>query len=320
MTIPRDEFAWIRAWTAGCPTQSAAVAVPIGDDAAVTRNDYGQDTVSCIDTMTEGVHFDPTQMTMREIGWKCVAINLSDLAAMGAELIGVQVAVVVPPQVTAESVAELYRGIDDVLREYRGVLLGGDTVRGCHDFTVTVAALGSVPSGTAVTRAGARPGDRLLLTGPTGYSGSVWRAWARGVTVPERYRAAHTRPQPRLRDGQVLRELGATAMNDISDGLAADLYEIADTSQAGIVLDASAFDWLPDLAEGAACCRVSAEELALYGGEDYELAVTLPAALTVPKGARVIGRVTDGQGVYWESAEGAALLPRKGFNHFQEDL
>ena len=109
-------------------------------------------------------------------------------------------------------------------------------------------------------------------------------------------------------------------MNDISDGLAADLYEIADASQAGIVLDASAFDWLPDLAEGAACCRVSAEELALYGGEDYELAVTLPAALTVPKGARVIGRVTDGQGVYWESDDVAALLPRKGFNHFQEDL
>lgn len=320
MTIPQDEFAWIRAWTAGCPTRSASVAVPIGDDAAVTTADDGQDTVSCIDTMTEGVHFDRTLMTMREIGWKCVAINLSDLAAMGADLIGVQVAVVVPPEVAAESVAELYRGIADVLRAYHGVLLGGDTVRGRHDFTVTVAALGSVPAGSAVTRAGARAGDRLLLTGPTGYSGTVWRAWSQGADAPARYRTAHTLPRPRLQEGRLLREQSATAMNDISDGLVADLYEIASASQVALIVEADALDWLAELADGAAHCALTPTELALYGGEDYELAATLPVTVDVPTGMRVIGRVAQGTGVYWSADGDTVLLPRKGFNHFQEEL
>ncbi len=318
--MPQDEFGWIREWTSRCPTRAASVVVATGDDAAVTSLPCGREQVSCMDTMTEGVHFRRTQMTMEEIGWKSVAVNFSDLAAMGADASGVLVAVAVPPTVDATEVSALYDGIGAILREYDAVLLGGDTVRGRNDFTVTVAALGSVPAGTAVTRAGARAGDRVVLTGPTGYSGSVWRSWAQGRTAPTAYRQAHTVPRPRLREGRQLRELGASAMNDVSDGLAADVEAIATASQVAIVLTEEAFDWLPELAAELSEGPWTAKELALYGGEDYELVATVPEYAEIPEGMRVIGRVETGCGVYWQNPAGTVRVSGNGFNHWQEEM
>lgn len=317
--MPQDEFAWIREWVSRCPIHSSAVKVPVGDDAAVTGVASGQDLVSCIDTMTEGVHFDRLWMTMQEIGWKSIAINLSDLAAMGANFIGAQVSVVVPADVAVQDVSSLYDGMGEILREYHGVLLGGDTVRGSHDFTVTVAALGSIPAGTAVTRAGARPGDRLILTGPTGYSGLIWRSWQQHQPVSSKWREAHTRPRPRLNKGRELRLAGATAMNDISDGLVADVYEIATASGISFAFDATQFDWLSELEKETASGVFLPQELALYGGEDYELVATLPENATVPTGVRIIGHAESGQGVYWNEDGKSVLLPPRGFNHFRED-
>jgi thiamine-monophosphate kinase len=226
------------------------------------------------DALVEGVHFRLDWISWRDLGWRAAAVNLSDLAASGAEPAGLIVSLAAPGETDVDDVLELYEGIAET-----GVpVLGGDTTRS-DSLMLSVTALGR--SERVPGRSGARPGDLLVVTGPLGGAGAGFRD------------ARYLRPPLRLEEGRRLARV-ATAMLDVSDGLAQDAGHIAARSGVRCVID---LDLVP-LADGA-----TVEDLGF--GEDYELL----AATSDPLGFTVIGRCEDGSGV--------AGIPEGGWEHFR---
>lgn len=302
------------------------VRIGIGDDAAVLAVPAGQELAVAIDTLVEGVHF-PRGTAAADIGWKALAVNLSDLAAMGASPAWALLALTMPSADTAfvEGFAE---GFARLAQPQRLALVGGDTTRG--PLTISVAVHGFVPPGQALTRAGARAGDAVLVTGTLGDAAAGLHA----VQHPPRdddnragLRAFLSerlnRPTPRLAAGAALRGQ-ATACIDISDGLIADLGHICTASGVGAEIEAA---WLP---RSSALLELYDETTALHfalsGGDDYELCFTAPAARVAELqaglarlgcGATKIGRIVEGEGVRVRAADGSWLATdRPGWEHF----
>jgi thiamine-monophosphate kinase len=256
------------------------VEVGVGDDAAVLRPTPGRRLVVTTDVLVEGRHFGGAFSEPEDWGWKAVAVNLSDLAAMGAAARWLLVALTVPDQASLTLLQRLYAGIGEACEAFAVALVGGDTSGG-PALSLAVTALGEADR--AVTRAGARPGDRLVVSGPLG-------AAAAGLALLERddqparellgrfpgLAAAHRRPRPELATGMRLAHAGATAMIDLSDGLAGDALHLAEASGVGIELHDAAVPLAPGVAEAAALLGRDPAELALGGGEDYLLAAALP--------------------------------------------
>ena len=254
--------------------------VGVGDDAAVLRPTPGRRLVVTTDVLVEGRHFGSAFSEPEDWGWKAVAVNLSDLAAMGAAARWLLVALTVPDQASLTVLQRLYAGIGDACEAFAVALVGGDTSGG-PALSLAVTALGEADR--AVTRAGSRPGDRLVVSGPLG-------AAAAGLALLERddrparellgrfpgLAAAHRRPRPELATGMRLAHAGATAMIDLSDGLAGDALHLAEASGVGIELHDAAVPLAPGVAEAAALLGRDPAELALGGGEDYLLAAALP--------------------------------------------
>jgi thiamine-monophosphate kinase len=256
------------------------VEVGVGDDAAVLRPTPGRRLVVTTDVLVEGRHFGGAFSEPEDWGWKAVAVNLSDLAAMGAAARWLLVALTVPDQASLTLLQRLYAGIGEACEAFAVALVGGDTSGG-PALSLAVTALGEADR--AVTRAGARPGDRLVVSGPLG-------AAAAGLALLERddqparellgrfpgLAAAHRRPRPELATGMRLAHAGATAMIDLSDGLAGDALHLAEASGVGIELHDAAVPLAPGVAEAASLLGRDPAELALGGGEDYLLAAALP--------------------------------------------
>jgi thiamine-monophosphate kinase len=256
------------------------VEVGVGDDAAVLRPTPGRRLVVTTDVLVEGRHFGSAFSEPEDWGWKAVAVNLSDLAAMGAAARWLLVALTVPDQASLTLLQRLYAGIGEACEAFAVALVGGDTSGG-PVLSLAVTALGEADR--AVTRAGARPGDRLVVSGPLG-------AAAAGLALLERddqparellgrfpgLAVAHRRPRPELATGMRLAHAGATAMIDLSDGLAGDALHLAEASGVGIELHDAAVPLAPGVAEAAALLGRDPAELALGGGEDYLLAAALP--------------------------------------------
>jgi thiamine-monophosphate kinase len=256
------------------------VEVGVGDDAAVLRPTPGRRLVVTTDVLVEGRHFGSAFSEPEDWGWKAVAVNLSDLAAMGAAARWLLVALTVPDHASLTLLQRLYAGIGEACEAFAVALVGGDTSGG-PALSLAVTALGEADR--AVTRAGARPGDRLVVSGPLG-------AAAAGLALLERddqparellgrfpgLAAAHRRPRPELATGMRLAHAGATAMIDLSDGLAGDALHLAEASGVGIELHDAAVPLAPGVAEAAALLGRDPAELALGGGEDYLLAAALP--------------------------------------------
>jgi thiamine-monophosphate kinase len=260
----------------------------IGDDAAVLRGPAGP-LLLAADTSVEGVHIDPSTQTVEDLGWLAVTRNMSDIAAMGGEPLHLVVTVVVPPG-RGGDLEPLYDGILAATAHHGGAVVGGDLTGG-PALVVTVAITGTVLDGEPVLRSGARPGDAVFVTGPLGGA-------AAGL------RTGHpARPLARVAEGTGARRAGATAMIDVSDGLALDLRRLAAASRVGIDIDPDAVP----VADGAM------RDEALTGGEDYELVFTASDVARVRRelaGLREpveIGRVTDGDGV--------TGLPEGGWRH-----
>ena len=236
-----------------------------GDDAAVLRSPPpGWDLVLCSDTVVAGVHVDLDHLEVADLGWRAVATTISDLAAMGARGRSCVVSVSVPAPVSLEEVME---GALEASLAASCPIVGGDSTAS-PTATVSCAALGEVPVGTAVGRSGASPGDRLFVTGTLGASAAGLRHLREQSDLSSDLSSElverHRRPRPLLAAGWVAREAGANAMIDISDGLGLDLDRLCSSSGVGVRLD------LVPVAAGAS------EEEALGGGDDYELLIAVP--------------------------------------------
>jgi thiamine-monophosphate kinase len=283
----------------------------------------GQELAVAIDTMVEGVHF-PQGTAAADIGWKALAVNLSDLAAMGATPAWALLALTLPHGDPA-FIDGLAAGFAQLAQPYRLALVGGDTTRGA--LTLSVAVHGFVPPGKALLRAGAQTGDVIFVTGTLG-DAAAGLQWVQQRVNDSDARAAYligrlNRPTPRVSAGLALRGY-ANACIDISDGLLADLGHICTSSNVGAEIDVSLLprsSALLDLFDDAASC-----DFALSGGDDYELCFTVPAqhVATVQAGlARLgcgitrIGRIVSGEGVRVRDAAGQWLEPaHRGWDHF----
>jgi thiamine-monophosphate kinase len=318
-----DETALIARFFAALGGARGDVALGIGDDAALLRVPEGHELVACVDTLVEGRHF-PADAHADDVGWRALAVNLSDLAAMGATPAWATLALTLP-RVDEDWLDGFATGFGELARRHGVALVGGDTTRG--PLTISVQALGHVPAGRALRRAGARVGDLVYVTGWPGdaaaglalLQGRLGGAGANRGALEQRFR----RPEPRVAFGARLAGV-ASACIDVSDGLALDVGRLARASGVGVLLRA------PELPLSRALYALAGEararEFALGGGDDYELAFTVPPANRAALAARLgagapachcIGEVVAGHGVRVLGERGELRVP-PGWDHFRE--
>ena len=310
------------------------VVVGVGDDAAVLEPTRHQGLVTA-DMLVEGVHFELGVTAAHDLGHKAIAVNVSDIAAMGGSPRYAVASVALPPSIETAWVMELYGGMREAATEYGLTVVGGDTTRG-ERATVAVTVIGEVAKDRAVTRSGAMPGDVVAVTGTLGGSagglriartpdeerkGLLSTPWGRRLV------GIHERPVARVGEGQTLAAAGATAMMDLSDGLSLDLARLCDESRVGATVRLEDVPIAPGLPELASATGADPLDLALNGGEDFELLVTLAKEAVEPARRRLderygtplteIGEIAEGAGV---TAVGAGAtrepLEAKGWDHF----
>jgi thiamine-monophosphate kinase len=306
------------------PDPAARVRLGSGDDAAITV--VGGATATSVDALVEGVHFRRDRATLRQIGSKALATALSDLAAMGAEPGEAYVALGVPGDLDEDGCIELLDGLTELAAATGTTLAGGDVTRAAElVLALTVVGHAEAPE-DLVTRAGAQPGDALVLTGELGGAAAglllLERAELGASLSPQaakRLRLRQLEPRPLLAAGRALAAAGATAMIDLSDGLGGDAAHISERSGACLRIEAAALPLAEGLAEVAAAAKADPLELAASGGEDYELLASLPAervagaarALREIDGTRLttVGEVLAGSGVEIKLPGGELLEP-----------
>ncbi|MBI3607418.1 MAG: thiamine-phosphate kinase [Nitrospirae bacterium] len=289
---PRDpglrrlgEFGLIARLARFCPTASPRLPLGIGDDAAIVTLSPRRQLLVTTDLLVETVDFDRRVWSFATLGEKALAVNLSDVAAMGGRPSVFFVGLALPPQATVREVDALYRGLGRAARRY-GVVLGGGDLSAAPVWSIAITLLGEIERGAVLTRSGAKAGDWLCVTGTLGDSGcglellSAPRT-ARRVAVRERRFLIdrHQRPVPRLACGQLLagRRL-ATAAIDLSDGLASDLRRVCEASGVGAEIDLRALPLSGALQSYAASVGRDPITYALTSGEDFELLFSVPPA------------------------------------------
>jgi thiamine-monophosphate kinase len=298
----------------------ADVVLGIGDDAALLQVPDGQQLVVSTDTLIAGVHF-PEDTAAAEIGWKTLAVNLSDLAAMAATPAWCTLALTLP-EADEEWLDGFLDGFLELAEQHDVQLIGGDTTRG--PLSITVTAHGLVPDGMALRRSGARVGDEIWVTGTLGDAAGGLRQWQAKKLQSAKLRYRLDRPTPHVEAGIALRGCARAAI-DLSDGLAADLGHVLHASAVGAEIDLGR---LPTSSTLQQHFPVETERwrLQLAGGDDYELCFTAPAAeaLAIEQAmaacdtiATVIGRVVAGRELIFRTPDGEAYsLPAGGYEHF----
>lgn len=313
--MSESEFALIARLVAALPCRRRDVIAGPGDDGALLRPPAGMDLVQTVDTCLEGVHF-PAGLAASDVGWRALAINLSDLAAMGADPAWALLALTLPAADPAW-LTSFAGGLGELAAEAGVDLVGGDVVRGplCVGLTLT----GFVPPGEALMRRGAAPGDGVWVTGALGGGAAGLAAFRAGHAQQA---MAFRRPTPRLAEGRTLRGIASAAI-DVSDGLAADLGHLLTAGGVGAVLD---LDVLPLHAEAQTADADASLRMALYGGDDYQLCFTVPqerepalAAAAAGWAARPvrIGEIRREPGLTLRQAGVPVVLPGAGWDHFQ---
>jgi thiamine-monophosphate kinase len=310
------------------PTAGPRLVLGSGDDAAITVP--GGAVATSVDALVEGVHFRRETASLRQIGRKALSTALSDLAAMGAEAGEAYIVLGAPEGMSEAELLELGEGMAAVAGETGTAIAGGDLTR-APVLTLAVTVTGyAARAEDFVTRGGARPGDILVLTGELG-GAAAGLLLLEDPSLPgdDALRERQLDPTPLLAAGKALAEAGATAMIDVSDGLAGDANHVAVASAALLTIDADALPIAPGVAALAAATDRDALELAASGGEDYELFAALPpdavvaaqqalAALGTP--LTVIGQV-ESVGTAGPRAElrrrGGGALPSRGFDQLR---
>lgn len=291
------------------------VVLGIGDDCALLDIPPGHHLAASIDTLVKGVHF-PHDADAYLLGWRSLSVNLSDLAAMGAQPVAFTLALTLP-EVDPEWLDAFSQGLADCAAKYDIQLVGGDTTKG--PLSISIQVMGSVPKGQALTRGGAKVDDLVYVSGALGAAAAAVKPLVAGEDFPEAWKVAYYKPLAQIRLGIALR-LTASACLDVSDGLLGDLQHILNASELGAVLDLKAVP--------IALCIQSqpqALNLALSGGDDYQLCFTLPAnkQAEVEKLGRelqinlsCIGRLRAESGIFARQASGLVEIEPAGYQHF----
>jgi thiamine-monophosphate kinase len=318
------EFDWI-AWLKQQAQASDAdngVVLGIGDDAALCQVPPGMQLAISTDTLLAGVHF-PNDTAPADIGYKALAVNLSDMAAMGAQPVWFSLALSVP-EMDWDWLQPFSQGLLELAREHHVALIGGDTTRGPLSITVTVH--GFVPEGQALRRSGAKVGDDIWVTGSLGDAAAALQQIGSGMqSMKLRYRL--DRPTPRVAAGMALREWASAAI-DVSDGLAQDLGHILAASGLGAELELGRLPVSSSLLEFHPA-DTTRWQLQLSGGDDYELCFTASPknAFAIEQAlaecgvhASVIGHTTQQTGLRCLAPDGEPFaLVRTGFQHFSQN-
>jgi len=296
----------------------------IGDDAALWQPSRSHRSAISTDMLVEGVDFTRDAMSLEDAGWRSMAANLSDLAAMGARPVLATVALGFPEATSGNDVRQLYAGIAACAKRWKLAIAGGDLSR-APALTVAIAVVGEVRASDAKRRSGGRPGDVLAVTGALGAARAGLELSRKSQPLApelnESARQAFSRPQPRVDEGRFLAASAAVrAMIDLSDGLSTDLGRLAAASECGAELES-----VPVADAASAVARAlgeNADAFVLAGGEDFELLAAIRARAFPHLAARYaarfarpllrIGVLKEGSGVIWNGAP----LPRTGWDHF----
>jgi thiamine-monophosphate kinase len=311
---PGPEFDRIRKIVAQLGQQGRG----LGDDCALLK--HGDEFLALsTDVSLEGIHFRLDWISPEEVGWRAVAAALSDLAAEGAEPIGVLCAVTMPAAAPEAELLRLMSGASDAARAVGAPVLGGDLASG-PAWSVAVTVVGCTP--TPVTRAGAGPGDRLWVTGALGGARAALEPWLLGREPLPGARKRFAHPEPRIAAGRWLARHGAHAMLDLSDGLASDARHLAAASGLSVLIDLDSIPIAVEAEQEAGQLGIPAPQFAAEGGEDYELFVALPASFAAAGlfhtecgiSLTCVGEAVTGSGVRFSLA--GRPIELHGFNHF----
>lgn len=355
--VTLDEFSLIRQWTSSSRKHPhpAGLTVGIGDDAAVFSVTAGREVVACCDAMIETVHFLRETMNVPDIGYKALVSNISDIAAMGGIPRFALITIGVSPGWSAEECRQLYEGIYEAAERYGVAIIGGDTVSTPDALHLSITVLGEVENGKALLRSSAKPGHIVFTTGTIGDSAAgldlllarkagiqpdkeQWMNSANGKNAGELTNSVtwrelilkHQRPEAQVTAGRLLSSLNQMgAVNDISDGLASELWEIAEASNVSLRIEQARIPLSSSLLAYAQMIGKDPLAWALNGGEDYQLVGTVPsehseelAALFEQNGLSFI-RIGE---VMEPSAEKVRLIDpagmeravhKSGYNHFR---
>jgi thiamine-monophosphate kinase len=311
------------------------VVLGIGDDCAAVSLDGPDLLLWTMDTLVEGVHFDLSYASHEQLGWKALAVNLSDIAAMGGEPRQALLSLGWPPERDLALALELADGLARATREYGVVIIGGDTVASPGRLTVTITLTGSVPATQMLRRAGAKEGDLIYVTDDLGEAAAGLEILRRRPDLDEELKAvlaaAHLTPRPQLAAGRLIAvEALATAAIDLSDGVASDLYHICRASGVGAVIPAAAVPISPRVLAAAPYLQADPLKLALMGGEDYQLLFTASREMAARLGPTfadaglppplLLGEIVAGDRVSLVDGGGEVDISGAGFDHFRLDL
>lgn len=316
------EFDLIDRYFSGITQSDKSVHCGIGDDAAVIEIGPGQELLVSVDTLVSDVHFFSTSAAY-DIGYKSLAVSISDMAAMGGLPRWTTLALTIP-RVDEDWLQAFANGFADIASNYGVSLIGGDTTQG--PLSITVQIMGTVDKGKSILRSGAKPGDLIYVSGSLGAAGLACRALkakADNDSIPSACLERLHRPLPRVELGKQLHGL-ATAAIDVSDGLAADLNHILTSSAVAAQVQLARLPVCRDLD------KLENDDLywqtALAAGDDYELCFTVPAHLRTELEQRIknmdcpvtcIGKVTAGEGISWLQESGTEVkLELEGYQHF----
>jgi thiamine-monophosphate kinase len=330
------EFGLIDRIRARKSAQDEDVVLGIGDDCAVLRRGPVLEVLTT-DCLVEGSHYEVAWLSMADIGWKALAVNVSDIAAVGGTPKHALVTLLLPDDFTTRQIDDLYDGLEACGKETGVVVVGGDIVRTTGPFAISVALAGICERDELVLRSGARSGDTIVVTGTLGdASVGLRHLKERGVdkqagpeseamkVALERFR----RPVPRLKESRVIiQELQPTSMIDVSDGLLSDLWHILEGSNVGALLESGDIPVGPGVVEFFAGSGEEALSQAMAGGEDYELLFTVGsrgearlAEVSERAGVKLtpIGKITaKGEGMKLSEGGRETDIGRGGFDHFK---
>lgn len=317
-----SEFEIIRRYFTRPADQLTDVVLGVGDDAAIVRARSDRELVIAADVINEGIHF-PSNTPARAVGHKALAVNLSDLAAMGADPAWFTMTISLP-SIDEQWLGEFADGLFELADRHAVTLIGGDTVRG--PLSVSITAIGQVPTGAGLRRSGAKAGDFIFVSGTVGDAACALQQINDSPDkVDPVLREKLDFPRPRTELGQKLRGIASSCI-DISDGLAADLSHILEASKVGAILQA---ETIPISSEISATAPKNSLALALGGGDDYELCFTVPPEhvasieqVSRATGVRLscVGEIVTESGLrVVDSNNNSVPLHHLGHDHFAKD-